>query len=85
MNSEEILFDKYKQFVLSKDKDYANLVDVVFSTKYSQRHYGERLQLYKEFYNKSKPDYMHEFTIWMIADLYDHYKIDAVFYKIFIS
>lgn len=48
---------------LYKDKDYANLIDVVFSTKYSQRHYGERLQLYKEFYNKSKPDYMHEFTI----------------------
>ena len=27
MNSEEILFDKYKQFVLSKDKDYANKIE----------------------------------------------------------
>ena len=27
MNSEEILFDKYKQFVLSKDKDYANQIE----------------------------------------------------------
>ena len=27
MNSEEILFDKYKQFVLLKDKDYANQIE----------------------------------------------------------
>ena len=27
MNSEEILFDKYKQFVLSKDKDYVNQIE----------------------------------------------------------
>ena len=27
MNSEEILFDKYKQFVLSKDKDYAKQIE----------------------------------------------------------
>ena len=27
MDSEEILFDKYKQFVLSKDKDYAKQIE----------------------------------------------------------
>ena len=27
MNSEEILFDKYKEFVLSKDKDYAKQIE----------------------------------------------------------
>ena len=27
MNSEEILFDKYKQFVLSKDKDYVKQIE----------------------------------------------------------
>lgn len=27
MNSEEILFDKYKQFVLSKDKDYTKQIE----------------------------------------------------------
>lgn len=27
MNSEEILFDKYKQFVLSKDKDYIKQIE----------------------------------------------------------
>lgn len=37
-------------------KDYANLIDIVFSTKYSERHYTERLGLYREFYHKSKPD-----------------------------
>lgn len=27
MDSEEILFDKYKQFVLSKDKDYVKQIE----------------------------------------------------------
>ena len=27
MNSEEILFDKYKQFVISKDKDYVKQIE----------------------------------------------------------
>ena len=27
MNSEEILFDKYKQFVISKDKDYVEQIE----------------------------------------------------------
>lgn len=27
MDSEEILFDKYKQFVLSKDKDYTKQIE----------------------------------------------------------
>jgi len=37
-------------------KDQANLIDCVFNTKYSQRHYKERLRLYKEFYGKKQPD-----------------------------
>lgn len=37
-------------------KDEANLVDCVFNTKYSTRHYRERLRLYKEFYGKKQPD-----------------------------
>ena len=27
MNSEEIIFDKYKQFVISKDKDYVEQIE----------------------------------------------------------
>lgn len=27
MNSEEIIFDKYKQFVISKDKDYVKQIE----------------------------------------------------------
>lgn len=41
---------------LHKGKDEANLVDCVFNTKYSRRHYKERLRLYKEFYGKKQPD-----------------------------
>jgi len=41
---------------LYADKNEANLVDVSFNYKYSQRHYRERLQLYKENYRKSRPD-----------------------------
>lgn len=41
---------------LYKGKNEANLIDCVFNTKYSQRHYKERLRLYKEFYGKAKPD-----------------------------
>ena len=37
---------------LYKGKDEANLIDCVFNTKYSRRHYKERLRLYKEFYGK---------------------------------
>lgn len=37
-------------------KDYARLIDVSYNFKYSQRHYKERLQLYRDNYNKSKPD-----------------------------
>lgn len=38
------------------DKSEANLIDVCHNFKYSQRHYKERLKLYKEYYNKKKPD-----------------------------
>ena len=41
---------------LYKGKDEANLIDCVFNTKYSRRHYKERLRLYKEFYGKKQPD-----------------------------
>lgn len=41
---------------LYRGKDEANLVDCVFNTKYSQRHYRERLRLYREFYGKKQPD-----------------------------
>lgn len=41
---------------LHKDKDFAKVWDIVFNFKYSRKHLSERLALYKEFYNKSKPD-----------------------------
>lgn len=41
---------------LYKDKSSANLIDCCFNFKYSQRHYAERLKMYKELYNKRKPD-----------------------------
>ena len=41
---------------LYNDKEYANLIDVSYNFKYSQKHYKSRLSLYKQFYNKSKPD-----------------------------
>lgn len=41
---------------LYNDKDYANLIDVSYNFKYSQKHYKSRLALYKQFYNKNKPD-----------------------------
>lgn len=40
---------------LYKGKDYARIFDISFNFKYSKRHYRERLQIYKEMYNK-KPD-----------------------------
>ena len=41
---------------LHEDKKYAELIDCVFNSKYSMKHYKERLKLYKAFYNKAKPD-----------------------------
>lgn len=41
---------------LSTDKQYANLIDISFNFKYSVKHLKERLKIYKEMYNKSKPD-----------------------------
>ena len=48
---------------LHGDKEYANLYDVHFNYKYSSRHYKERLKLYKEYYNKSKPDDIIRMTV----------------------
>lgn len=41
---------------LHKDKEYAQLIDVVFSFKYSRKHFKERMKIYREMYNKYKPD-----------------------------
>lgn len=48
---------------LHEQKEYAELIDCVFNTKYSLKHYKERLKLYKQFYNKSKPDTIVKLTI----------------------
>lgn len=40
---------------LYRGKDYARIFDISFNFKYSQRHYKERLQIYREMYSK-KPD-----------------------------
>lgn len=48
---------------LYSDKDYAHLVDTVFNMKYSSRHYRERLRLYKEYYDKRKPDEIIQYTV----------------------
>lgn len=39
---------------LHKDKDYAQLIDLEFNFKYSQRHTKERNKIYKEIYGKPK-------------------------------
>lgn len=41
---------------LSTDKQFANLIDISFNFKYSVKHLKERLKIYKEMYNKTKPD-----------------------------
>jgi superfamily II DNA or RNA helicase len=41
---------------LHKNKTAAEVVDVVFNFKYSEKHYKERMKLYREFYMKKKPD-----------------------------
>ena len=41
---------------LHEDKESAVLYDIVFNTKYSRKHFRERMKLYKEFYNKDRPD-----------------------------
>lgn len=48
---------------LHKDKDFSKVWDVVFNFKYSRKHLRERLRLYKEFYNKSKPDNVEKIII----------------------
>ena len=41
---------------LHKDKSHSNVIDIVYNYKYSKKHYAERRELYKKYYNKSKPD-----------------------------
>ena len=47
---------------LHKDKDMANLYDISFNFKYSQRHLRERLEIYRTMYRK-KPDRTLEFEV----------------------
>ena len=46
-----------------KDGKQAEVLDVVYSMKYSKRHRSERRRLYKEFYNKSKFDNVVDISI----------------------
>jgi len=48
---------------LHKEKDYAHLIDVNMNFKYSQKHFRERKKLYKQFYQKSKPDDVVTYTV----------------------
>jgi superfamily II DNA or RNA helicase len=48
---------------LSVDKQFANLIDISFNFKYSVKHLKERLKIYKDMYNKSKPDNIIKLTI----------------------
>ena len=48
---------------LHSTKDEAHLIDVVINTKYSQRHYTERLKYYKDVYHKKRPDETIKMTI----------------------
>lgn len=41
---------------LHSNKNVANLIDVCFNFKYSRKHLKERLKLYRDFYNKQRPD-----------------------------
>lgn len=46
-----------------KDGKQAEVIDTVYSMKYSKRHAAERKRLYKEFYNKDKFDKVVDLTI----------------------
>lgn len=48
---------------LSSDKQFANLYDISFNFKYSTKHLSDRLKIYKEMYNKRKPDNIIKITI----------------------
>lgn len=48
---------------LHGDKKCARLYDVHFNYKYSSRHFKERLQLYRQYYGKPKPDEVVSFQI----------------------
>jgi superfamily II DNA or RNA helicase len=47
---------------LHQDKDYAQLYDISFNFKYSQKHFKERINIYKEMYHK-KPDSIKVFEV----------------------
>ena len=48
---------------LHDSKTEAHLIDVSWKFKYSDKHYRERLKIYKDAYNKPKPDQVLKFTI----------------------
>ncbi len=48
---------------LHDSKNEAHLIDVSWKFKYSDKHYHERLKIYREAYNKPKPDQIIKFTI----------------------
>jgi len=48
---------------LHDSKTEAHLIDVMWKFKYSDKHYRERLKIYAQSYNKSKPDNIIKFTI----------------------
>ena len=41
---------------LHGSKSHATIWDIVFNYKYSDKHYTERKNLYKKYYDKSRPD-----------------------------
>lgn len=41
---------------LHDNKKMSNVLDLTFNFKYSRKHLKERLKIYKEFYNKDRPD-----------------------------
>lgn len=48
---------------LHNNKEKAYLLDICLNMKYSRKHLKERLKLYKEFYNKAKPDNVIKVTV----------------------
>ena len=48
---------------LHSSKNEAHLIEVRYNFKYSQRHYDERFQLYRETYGKRRPDEIINLTI----------------------
>ena len=63
MDSEEILFDKYKQFVLSKDKDYVKQIEDNLRSLSELFHTSTTLQKMAYSIIKEYNDVIHEVTI----------------------